>query len=278
MNKEETVRSEAEMHSQPVSGEAWQIDLESGATLAMVAVEKGEYQRGSRRFFAGEKPLHTVVVSHTFWIARHLLTQAQYQAVAGSNPAHFPGAERPVEMVNWYEAVEWCRRLTEREKDKDRLPEGFVYRLPTEGEWEYAARGGQAGRGCKYAGSNRVDEVAWYGGGMGGNSDFMTSPVGMKQANELGLYDMSGNVWEWCHDWQEDYPPFQQLVDPVGPLQGSHRVLRGGSWGYEPRHCLITRRDGLTPGHRYCDVGFRPVLAPELSRLRARPPRHPSRL
>ncbi len=248
----------------------WQVELDSGVVIDLLSVAPGQYNRGSKRLFAGERPLHRVTITRLFWIGRFPVTQEQYRRVEGNNPAHFPGDRRPVEMVNWYEAAIFCRHLTEREARVGRLPENHVFRLPTEAEWEYAARGGQRSLGFKYAGGNRVEDVAWHGGGMGGNSAYETSPVGLKLPNELGLYDMSGNVWEWCHDWHEDYPKVSSLVDPTGPLEGSHRTLRGGSWGYEPACCRLTRRDGLTPAHRYCDLGFRIVLAPPLKLLKRR--------
>lgn len=248
----------------PVDGNPRQVDLGNEATIKFAAVKAGEYWRGSKRRLSGEKPLHKVVITHSFWISKFPITQWQYQQVMNSNPSHFHGADLPVEMVSWYEAKEFCRQLTSTEEKAGRLPGNYVYRLPTEGEWEYAARGGAQGQNYKYAGGNHIDQVAWYGGGMGGNSNFNTHPVGLKEPNELGLYDMSGNVWEWCQDWQQSYYKTGRLINPAGPESGSHRTLRGGSWGYNRNCCLITRRDGLTSSHRYCDVGFRIVLAPSL--------------
>ncbi len=247
----------------PVQGQLWRVRLGEDVTMELVPVRAGKYRRGSRRWFAGEKPQHWVLITHSFWMAKYPITQRQYELMGEENPAHFRREDRPVEMVSWYDARAWCKKLTERERGEGRLPEGYVYRLPTEGEWEYAARGGNFGQGYKYSGSNNIEDVAWYGGPMGGNSAYMSSPVGLKAPNKLGLYDMSGNVWEWCRDWQGDYPRTDGLVNPTGPKEGSHRLLRGGSWGYEAGCCLVSNRDGLTPEHVYADVGFRVVLGPD---------------
>ncbi len=252
----------------PVRDGRHRLELGDSTTIELAAVHAGEYERGSKRWFSGEKPIHRVRITHSFWMGIYPITQKQYGQATGENPSHFDGDDRPVEMVTWYEAMRYCTRLTTMERESGELPEGYEYRLPTEGEWEYAAKGGSDSDGYRYSGGNDVEEVAWHGGPTGGHSSFMTRPVGMKAPNKLGLYDMSGNVWEWCYDWHEDYPKVPGIIDPTGPEEGSHRLLRGGSWGYEANCCRVTRRDGLTPGHRYCDVGFRVVLAPSLKLLR----------
>ena len=134
---------------------------------------------------------------------------------------------------------------------------GKNFRLPTEAEWEYAARGGQKSRGYKYAGSNALSDVAWYTD----NSGSKTHPVKQKQANELGLYDMSGNVWEWCQDWSGSYSSNAQ-TNPTGPSSGSDRVIRGGSWNGSASYCRVADRYSNSPGNRNGNLGFRVVLLP----------------
>jgi formylglycine-generating enzyme required for sulfatase activity len=164
-----------------------------------------------------EKPAHQVSLS-SYYINRYEVTQAQWRAVMGSNPSIFKGCELcPVENVSWNAVQEFIQKLN--------VMTGRSYRLPTEAEWEYAARGGRKSRGYKFSGSSNPNEVGWYDG----NSSRKTHPVGQKQANELGLYDMSGNVWEWCSDWNGDYSS-QSKIDPKGPSTASDRVSRGGGW------------------------------------------------
>ena len=147
----------------------------------------------------------------------------------GSNPSKFKGARRPVEYVSWDDCQDFIRKLNELT--------GANFRLPTEAEWEFAARGGNNSRGYKYSGSNSIGDVAWYDGNSGGE----THPVGGKSANELGLYDMSGNVWEWCSDWYGAYSSSSQ-TNPEGPGSGSYRVVRCGSWDYNARDCRVSNR------------------------------------
>jgi formylglycine-generating enzyme required for sulfatase activity len=165
------------------------------------------------------------------------VTQALWQAVMGKNPSKFKGNDQcPVEQVLWNECQNFIAEL-------NRIT-GEHFRLPTEAEWEFAARGGNESKGCRYAGSNDFDEVAWYDG----NSNSQTHQVATKQPNELGLYDMSGNVWEWCADWfGKDYYQTSPEVDPQGPDLGHGRVLRGGSWGDIAGGCRLSTRDGVDP-------------------------------
>jgi len=201
-----------------------------------------------------EQPIHEVQLSD-FKMGKYPVTQALWKAVMGqdNNPSYFPGDNRPVEWVSWNDAQQFIEKLNQQT--------GENYRLPTEAEWEYAARGGQKSRMYKYAGSNHLEEVGWFDE----NSHFETKPVGLKDPNELGLYDMSGNVDEWCLDWYSGnyYEKCKQdglVVDPKGPKDGPYRVLRGGGWDGFAGFCRSTFRDDFFPesGSRF---GFRLVLS-----------------
>lgn len=250
--------SQATRTSGPASDKNRQI-LSLGMELVYVA--PGSFQMGSNDGISIEKPVHTVQISRGYWIGKHEITQQEYESIMGDNPSEFQGARNPVEKVSWNDCVSFCKKLTDQERRAGRLPEGYEYRLPTEAEWEYAARGGSSGRSTKYAGSNSIGDIAWYGD----NSGKKTHPVGQKQANELGLYDMSGNVYEWCHDWNGDYSSGSQ-TDPTGPGTGSDRVSRGGSWYYDASYCRVAGRDYYPPTSTPTNVGFRVVLAPPVRR------------
>ena len=207
----------------------------------MVWVEGGTFRMGSNEGDNDEKPVHTVTV-RGFWMGKYEVTQAEYSRVMGTNPSKFKCDDCPVENVSWDDAVEYTRRIGGR--------------LPTEAEWEYAARGGNKSRGYKYSGSDNLDEVGWYEN----NSGRRTHPVGQKQPNELGLYDMSGNVWEWCEDWYDQgYYAKSPRDNPTGPSYGSLRVLRGGSWYDNVDDCRLTNRSRNSPDDRDHLIGFRCV-------------------
>jgi formylglycine-generating enzyme required for sulfatase activity len=220
----------------------------------MVRVEGGTFTMGCTSEQGGdcygyEKPAHQVTVSG-FQMGKYEVTQAQWRAVMGSNPSHFSGCDDcPVENVSWNDAQAYISKLNQQT--------GKKYRLPTEAEWEYAARGGNKSKGYKYAGGTDIGSVAWYSS----NSSSKTHAVGQKQANELGIYDMSGNVWEWCEDWHGDYSSSPQ-TNPKGPQSGSNRVLRGGSWDDLAEFCRVSDRsyDGIYPDYRDYRSGFRLVL------------------
>ena len=213
----------------------------------MVFVEGGTFQMGSSSGDSIEQPVHSVTLS-SFNIGKYEVTQAQWKAVMGSNPSNFSGCDNcPVEQVSWNDVQEFIRELNAQT--------GKNYRLPTESEWEYAARGGEQSRGYTYSGSNDINAVAWHGG----NSEEITHAVGGKQANELGIYDMSGNVWEWCSDWYDNYSGNSE-TNPTGASWGLYRVLRGGSWFDDADFCRAAFRDGYNPGHWLFDYGFRLVL------------------
>ncbi len=212
---------------------------------------------------------HDVTLTKPFKMGVHEVTQAQYEQVMGVNPSIFKGADNPVEKVNWDDAVEFCRKLSELPAEKEA---GNVYRLPTEAEWEYACR---AGTTTKYSfgdDESELGDYAWYGV----NSDQKTHPVGSKKPNAWGLYDMHGNVVEWCQDWYGDYPS-GSVTDPSGATSGSGvaqavgkavdslrvlRVLRGGCWRYPSENCKSAYRSVFGPSMSTSYMGFRVCLSP----------------
>ena len=237
-------------------GQAWTVpDL----NLEMAYVRSGTFTMGGcENFFNDEKPLTRVTLTKGYWLGKTEVTQGQYEALMGSNPSDFKNAGRdaPVEQVSWDDAMQFCRKLTERERSAGRLPWGYDYTLPTEAQWEYACRAGTTGA---YAGN--LDSMGWYTS----NSGNTTHPVAQKQANAWGLYDMHGNVWEWCRDWYGDYPG-GSVTDPTGPSSGTFRVIRGGSWNFDAGICRSASRLRYDPGNRLNDLGFRLSLAPQVSR------------
>jgi formylglycine-generating enzyme required for sulfatase activity len=208
-------------------------------SLEMVFVKGGEFEMGSVDGGSDEKPVHKVWVDD-FYIGKYPVTQGEYERVMGNNPSHFKGDPRlPVDKVTWHDAMEFCKRVGKR--------------LPTEAEWEYSARSG--GKRVEYATSTGElsPSLANYGHGVG-----MTTVVGSYPPNGLGLYDMSGNVWEWCADWYGPYSR-EDYKNPQGPAIGSHRVLRGGSWLGNPIRLRASIRDSIVPSFPYYTLGFRCV-------------------
>ncbi|MDP6133965.1 MAG: SUMF1/EgtB/PvdO family nonheme iron enzyme, partial [Candidatus Marinimicrobia bacterium] len=221
-----------------------------------VAVEGGTFQMGSN-IVSDEKPVHSVTVSD-FNISKTEVTFEQYDAFCDATGRDKPDDEgwgrgnRPVIYVDWQDAFDYCEWMSKTT--------GKTYRLPTEAEWEYAARGGSKSKGYTYSGGNNLYAVAWYDN----NSRDKTHPVAQKQPNELGLYDMSGNVYEWCSDWYGDYSSSPQ-TDPQGSNSEEYRVLRGGGWLHHDSGCRVAFRLGYSPDGRYNFYGFRLVLSPDLS-------------
>lgn len=201
-----------------------------------------------------------VYLSRGFWMGKYEVTQGEYLGVVSNNPSSFTGnLNLPVEMVNWSDAVNYCALLNAREQAAGRLPAGWAYRLPTEAEWEYACRAGTTtqfyyGDDPSY---NLLRVFAWYNG----NSGSTTHLVGQKAPNRWGLYDMMGNVFEWCQDWYDSLP-VGNVTDPQGPVSGSYRVMRGGSWSSVASNCASANRSSGNPSLRYGYYGFRVVLAP----------------
>ena len=233
-------------------------------TFKMVFVEGGPFQMGSDSGDDDERPVHNVTVSD-FYMGEFEVTQALWQEVMGttvyqqrdkddpSGPMRGVGVDYPMYYVNHTEAEEFCGRLNQRLRSQ--LPAGYSFALPTEAEWEYAARGGNKTNTYTYSGSNYLSDVAW----CEDNSGESTHAVGMKRANELGLYDMSGNVWEWCEDWYSSsfYSDNRNWTDPVNTYVGSRRVLRGGSWLSHAGRCRVSYRNVYNPGSRFSYCGFR---------------------
>ena len=221
----------------------------NGVTFEMITIKGGTFTMGCTSEWSdcweNEMPTHSVSLSD-FYIGKFEVTQELWQAVMGNNPSYFKGNNLPVEQVSWNDAQEFIKKLNQQT--------GQNFRLPTEAEWEYAARGGNKSNGYKYSGSNSIDNVAWY---TKTTNDSGTKPVGTKSPNELGIYDMSGNVWEWCQDWYGNYSSGSQ-TNPTGPATGSHRVFRGGSWLSYAEYCRVSDRSSSGPtGYRSDDLGFR---------------------
>ena len=226
----------------------------NGVSFEMVRVEGGTFRMGATSeqgtvAYDSEKPVHSVTLS-SYYIGKTEVTQALWQAVMGSNPSNFKGSNLPVECVSWNDCQEFIQKLNSLT--------GRNFRLPTEAEWEFACRGGNNSRGYKYSGSNNLGSVAWY---SDGNSGDKTHPVGTKAPNELGIFDMSGNVWEWCSDWYANYTSYSQ-TDPTGPQSGSIRVYRGGGWDDAPYMCRSSIRNfySLDPPYRISYLGLRLAL------------------
>ena len=250
-------------------------DANASSRIELVRISAGTFMMGALpnddEARSKEKPCHKVEISRDFYVGKYPVTQELWEAVMGNNPSHFKGEDCPVEEVSWFDCVEFCNKLSELEnKELAYTINGEAaypnvtcnwtakgYRLLTEAEWEYCARGGES---HLYAGTDNVDEVAWYDENSGGK----THPVGQKKPNGFGLYDMSGNLWEWCWDWFDSEVYQSRLVtggkltsDPRGPTSGSHRVFRGGSWYNSPYLMRASGRNGGSPTGRGSSVGFR---------------------
>ena len=233
--------------------------------MKLVLIPKGTFQMGSPIEEAGaddDEEQHQVTISKDYYLGVTEVTQGQYEKVMGTNPSYFQkrvirksdSSMYPVEQVSWEDAVEFCKRLSDLPEEK---AAGRVYRLPTEAEWEYACRAGSKTAYSFGEGSKSLGDYAWFDG----NSNNQTHPVGEKKANAWGLYDMHGNVWEWCSDWYGDYPK-GAVSDPVGPREGSDRVGRGGCWRDVAAFCRSAFRYSLDPTYRTGDYGFRLALSP----------------
>ena len=237
----------------PEPGENFSTLLPGGVGLDMNWIKLGTFIMGSPSDELGREDdeiQHEVTLTQEYWLGKYEVTQAQYEAIMGTNPSKWKGADLPVEMVSWNDAMVFCAKLTEIEKAAGRLPQGYEYTLPTEAQWEYACRAGTTtalNNGKNLSGEwecPEMDEVGWYYD----NSGKKTHPVGQKLPNAWGLYDMHGNVWEWCLDW---YPGYE----------GSNRMVRGGSWCNYAKGCRSANRNSNNPSSSHGSLGFRVPLS-----------------
>ena len=244
LNKQEVQQS---IETTTTASEYQTITID-GVSFTMKLVEGGTFQMGSNDCYAesDEKPVHDVTLS-SYYIGETEVTQALWKAVMGNNPSYFKGDDLPVEQVSWNDCQEFIRKLNQKT--------GKSFRLPTEAEWEYAARGGKKSKGYKYAGSDNEDSVAWYYD----NSNKQTHQVKGKLPNELGIFDMCGNIWEWCIDWYGKYDGGSQ-INPIGSPSGSRRVLRGGGWHFDNNSCRALNRSYDFPNEKNYGIGFRLCL------------------
>jgi formylglycine-generating enzyme required for sulfatase activity len=235
--------------------------------MKLVWIQPGEFMMGSSlnvskavsdyggnaSWYTDEYPQHKVILTKGFWMAETEVTQAQYKAIMNTNPSRFKGDNNPVEKVNWHDAIEFCKKLSQKE--------GKSYTLPTEAQWEYACRAGSVTEYCFGNNSNQLSDYAWYW--YDSKTDKKTHPVGLKYPNVWGLYDMYGNVWEWCSDWYDmDFYSRDAKIDPLNNSYGDHksRVLRGGGWdgyGFLGGDCRSSNRGKRNPDDRSGGTGFR---------------------
>ncbi|MBQ0008077.1 MAG: SUMF1/EgtB/PvdO family nonheme iron enzyme [bacterium] len=222
-------------------------------TFKMVRVNKGMFWMGASKddteAYIDERPIHKVQITKDYYLGEVQVTQALWKAVMGHNPSTFKGADRPVENVSWIQCMHFV--------DKLKIKTSINFRLPTEAEWEYAARCGDADS-FKYSGDENLDEVAWFFS----NSNNETHNVRQKKPNSFGLYDMTGNVSEWCNDWKGDYTENEE-IDPKGPKEGSFKVFRGGSWYDFGMRCRVSYRGNAATSRSSRDVGLRLALSVE---------------
>ena len=257
------------LHAQPQSGRPWTVP---GLNLEMMPIAAGSLQMGANNGDSDEKPIHAVLITKPFWLGKYEVTQGQWKMLMGTTvreqrdkarpdwSLREQGADFPMYYVSWNEAMEFCQKLTQRERAAGRLPEGYEYTLPTEAQWEYACRAGTDG---DYGGSGSLDEMGWHNK----NSGNKLHPVGRKQANGWGLHDMHGGMWEWCLDrYDEGYYANSPAADPRA-TGGAGRVLRGGGWSNAAERCRSAARSWDSPGIRYNHTGFRLALTPHSSAL-----------
>lgn len=238
-------------------GQIRSITLPGGENMEFVWVTPGSFQMGSDKGYDNEKPVRQMTLTKGYWIGRYEVTQAQWKSVMGqkNNPSKFKGGTFPVENVSWNDCMDFINKVNDADL-------GFRLALPTEAQWEFAACGGKKNKGFWHIGGNDPDQFAWYDE----NSGIATHPVGTKSYNELGIFDMSGNVWEWCADWYGDYSSgslldglFNSATNPQGPVSGSSRVCRGGDYKNAAADINSTRRNGILPTTRSGNLGFRVV-------------------
>lgn len=252
MASSSTSGASSNMVGSSTSGSVITIPVKDGISIEMVKVEAGSFNMGATPEMQNpdedEKPVHRVTLTNNYYIGKYEVTQALWKTVMGNKSSRFKGDNLPVEKVSWNNCQKFISKLNKLT--------GKSFCLPTEAEWEFAARGGKKSRGYQYSGSNTLGDVAWYEG----NSGSKTHAVGTKQPNELGIYDMTGNVYEWCQDWYGSYSSSPQ-TNPIGAVSGSCRVYRGGCWVSSARNCRTSYRGRRTPDFRYGFLGLRLVLS-----------------
>ncbi|MFA6716168.1 MAG: SUMF1/EgtB/PvdO family nonheme iron enzyme, partial [Victivallaceae bacterium] len=260
----------------PIKGNNWTLPE---LKMDFVYIEPGKFYMGSDKGHPDERPRRLVSLKTGYWLSKYEVTNGEFlefiasSGYNGSKQAddnylrHFrfdssipTGNNFPICWISWHNADAFCQWLTDRERRRGRLPKDYVYRLPTEAEWEFAARGGNKSGNNRYSGSNIIDLVAWYGNKPGAKRPH---EVGLKSANELGLFDMSGNVWEICYDWYGNYLPYN-TENPKGNTVGQNKVIRGGDWYYNSEYCKVSNRHSCLPEDTYNTVGFRVALAKEI--------------
>jgi formylglycine-generating enzyme required for sulfatase activity len=227
------------------------LETVEGMFMKMVWIEGGEFMMGSdedkENVWVKESPIHSVELDG-FWIASTPVTQSQYKAImVGKNPSHFKGDDLPVECVSWHDSNEFCKKLSGKTVRE--------YSLPTEAQWEFACRAGSKGSFCFGDSDQRLEHFAWFEK----NSENKTHPVGQKRPNAWGLFDMHGNVWEWCADWYGEYEK-GKCINPKGPEEGESKMLRGGSWSDRTVYCRSACRSCSHPDSRNSYLGFRVVF------------------
>ena len=261
----DTVEPDAETHELGVNSEPQKVvlketavDLGKGIKLEMLLIPAGEFLMGApdsdMTALRMQKPRHQVRITKPFSLGKYLVTQEQWKAVMGKNPSQFKGAENPVEMVSWEDCQQFLTKL-----NASSGTQGGTFVLPTEAQWDYACRAGSKARYCFGNDESKLGEYAWYFGNAGGKPH----PVGEKKPNAWGLYDMHGNVWEYCQDWYDgSYYAKSPTDDPTGPATGSYRVMRGGSFHVPSGFCRSPYRSSHMPGGRAFSQGFRVAQVP----------------
>jgi formylglycine-generating enzyme required for sulfatase activity len=227
------------------------VDLGGGVKMEMVLIPAGQFMMGDDEDM---KPVHKVHITRPFYLGAHEVTQQQWEAVMGSNPAKFKGPKNPVEKVSWDDCRNFIEKLNAKAGEQ-----GVKFALPTEAQWEYACRAGSTTKYCFGDDEAAFGEYAWFSGNAGGK----THPAGEKKPNAFGLYDMYGNVWEWCADWHDpDYYAKSPADDPQGPATGASRVFRGGAWNVTARSSGSAKRRINVPELRADNIGFRVARVP----------------